>query len=206
MALVLILVGEVIALCRGSGVHLLHFRQWLTHQTEGHCHIIRCALRLARGMNQAVQLVTLVGVRTCPSQLRLVKLRQSLRVGDVGDAEDVVYRIIAVLVLHQRAAAACKCHVLQPLTLLVVSVGSLGAVAELLIDGMAVLIVAYLCHDNAFLICFVACQTLHLSGGVVVVGDDLSIRVGHRPHTVPAVVGGKISVTSFIINRKHSKL
>jgi hypothetical protein len=45
----------------------------------------------------------LVGVRTCPSQLRLVELRQSLRAGGVGDAEDVVYRIITVLVLHQLA-------------------------------------------------------------------------------------------------------
>ncbi|WP_347720089.1 hypothetical protein [uncultured Alloprevotella sp.] len=45
----------------------------------------------------------LVGVRTCPSQLRLVELRQSLRAGGVGDAEAVVYRIITVLVLHQLA-------------------------------------------------------------------------------------------------------
>ena len=42
-------------------------------------------------------------MRTCPSQLRLVELRQSLRAGGVGDAEDVVYRIITVLVLHQLA-------------------------------------------------------------------------------------------------------
>ena len=42
-------------------------------------------------------------MRTCPSQLRFVELRQSLRAGGVSDVEAVVYRIITVLVLHQLA-------------------------------------------------------------------------------------------------------
>ena len=126
-----------------------------------------------------------------------------MRVGGIGDAEDVIYGIIAVLVLHQRAAAARKCHVLQTLTLLVVSIGSLGTIAELLIDGMSVLVVAYLCHDGTLLALLAARQALHLSGGVVVVGDDLTVGIGHRLHTVPAVVGGTIDIGADVRHARH---
>ena len=54
-------------------------------------------------MNLAIQLVILVGVRTCPSQLRLVELRQSLRAGGVGEAEDVV------LPHHNSTCSASAC-------------------------------------------------------------------------------------------------
>ena len=126
-----------------------------------------------------------------------------MRVGGIGDAEDVIYGIIAVLVLHQRAAAARKCHVLQTLTLLVVSIGSLGTIAELLIDGMSVLVVAYLCHDGTLLALLAARQALHLSSGVVVVGDDLTIWVGHRAHTVPRVIGSPIDVGADVRHACH---
>ena len=154
-------------------------------------------------MNQAVQLVILVGVRTCPSQLRLVELRQSLRVGGVGDAEDVIHGIIAVLVLHQRAATARKCHVLQTLTLLVIGVRGLRTITQLLIDGMSVLVVAYLRHDGTLLAQLAARQALHLSGCVVVIGDDLTVGVGHRPHTVPRVIGSSIDVGADVRHARH---
>ena len=57
MAIILIFVGEVIALCRSRGVYLLYLGERLAHPPEGHCHIIGRTLRLAHGMNQAVQLV-----------------------------------------------------------------------------------------------------------------------------------------------------
>lgn len=154
-------------------------------------------------MNQAVQLVILIGVRTCSSQLRLVEFCQTLWTGGVGDAEDVIYGIIAVLVLHQRITASRKRHVLHPLALLVVSIGGLRAVSELLIDGMSVLVVAYLCHDGTLLALLAACQTLHLSGTVVVVGDDLTVGIGHRVYTVPAVVGSTIDVGADVRHARH---
>jgi len=71
--------------------------------------------------------------------------------------------------------------------------------------GMPVLIVAYL-FDKGFLFAeLVARKTFHLSRRVVMVSNRFAVGIGHRAHTVPAVVGGAVDVGAYVGKARHDR-
>ena len=61
-------------------------------------------------------------------------------------------------------------------------------ITELRIDRVTLLIVTYPVNNNALMSLFIARQTLHLSGSIVLIGNHFTIRISHRLHTVPAIM------------------
>ena len=113
-------------------------------------------------MNKAVQLIILICMRTPSSQLRLVEFRQRRWVGGIRNTEDIVHSIILIPVLHHSLTVRCKVHHLQTFTLLVKGIGGLGTVAQLLVNGVTALVVAYPFYYNALLTQFIACKANYL--------------------------------------------
>ena len=113
-------------------------------------------------MNKTVQLVILIRMRTPSSQLRLVEFRKRRWVGGIRNTEDIIHSIILVPVLHHSLTLDCQLGVLQPLTLLVKGIGGLGTVAQLLVNGVTALVVAYPFYYNALLTQFIACKANYL--------------------------------------------
>ena len=62
-------------------------------------------------------------------------------------------------------------------------------ITELRIDRVTLLIVTYPVNNNALMFLLIARQTLHLSGSIVLIGNHFTIRISHRLHTVPVVIG-----------------
>ena len=61
-------------------------------------------------------------------------------------------------------------------------------ITELRIDRVTLLIVTYPVNYNALMSLFIARQTLNLSSSIVVIGNQFTIRISHRLHTVPAIM------------------
>ena len=61
-------------------------------------------------------------------------------------------------------------------------------ITELHIDRVTLLVVTYPVNNNALMSLFIARQTLHLSGSIVVIGNHFAIRISYRLHTVPAIM------------------
>ena len=78
------------------------------------------------------------------------------------NTEDIIHSIILVPVLHHSLTLDCQLGVLQPLTLLVKGIGGLGTVAQLLVNGVTALVVAYPFYYNALLTQFIACKANYL--------------------------------------------
>ena len=148
----------------------------------------------------------IVRMQTPSSQLRLVEFRQRRWVGGIRNTEDIIHSIITIPVLHHSLTIRCKVHHLQTFTLLVVGIGSLRAITELRIDCMTLLIVTYPINNNALTSLFIARQTLHLSGSIVVISHHFTVRISHRLHTVPAVIRSTIDISPDIRHdRTNSK-
>lgn len=112
-------------------------------------------------MNQPVQLVILV-VAERTAKLSRVVLVYTLRIHYITDTEDIIDCIILIAVIHYRQPLDGQCGVLQPLTLLVKGIGGLGTVAQLLVNGVTALVVAYPFYYNALLTQFIACKANYL--------------------------------------------
>ena len=119
-------------------------------------------LRLTTCMDKTVQLIILIRMRTPSSQLRLVEFRQRRWVGGIRNTEDIVHSIITIPVFHHSLTVRCKVHHLQTFTLLVKGIGGLGTVAQLLVNGVTALVVAYPFYYNALLTQFIACKANYL--------------------------------------------
>ena len=154
-------------------------------------------------MNKAVQFVILIRVRTLSAQLRLVEFCQRCWVGGIRNTKDIIHSIILVPVLHDSLTVRCKVHHLQTFTLFVVGIDSLRAVTELRIDRMTLLIVTYPVNYNALTSLFIARHALHLSSRIVVISHHFTIRISHRLHTVPAVIGSTIDISPDIRHTRH---
>ena len=154
-------------------------------------------------MNKTVQLIILIRMRTPSSQLRLVEFRKRRWAGGIRNTEDIIHSIILVPVLHHSLTIRCKVHHLQTFTLLVVCIGCLRAVTELRIDRMTLLVVTYPINNNALTSLFIARHTLNLSGSIVVISHHFTVRISHRLHTVPAVVGGTIDISPDVRHARH---
>ena len=113
-------------------------------------------------MNKAVQLVILIRMRTPSSQLRLVEFRQRCWVGSIRNTEDIIHSIVTIPVFHHSLTIRCKVHHLQTFTLLVKGIGGLGTVAQLLVNGVTALVVAYPFYYNALLTLFIARKANYL--------------------------------------------
>ena len=61
-------------------------------------------------------------------------------------------------------------------------------ITELRIDRVTLLIVTYPVNYNALMSLFIARQTLNMSSSIVVIGNQFTIRISHRLHTVPAIM------------------
>ena len=61
-------------------------------------------------------------------------------------------------------------------------------ITELRIDRVTLLIVTYPVNYNALMSLFIARQTLNLSSSIVLIGNQFTIRISHRLHTVPAIM------------------
>ena len=61
-------------------------------------------------------------------------------------------------------------------------------ITELHIDRVTLLVVTYPVNNNALMSLFIARQTLHLSGSIVVIGYHFTVRISHRLHPVPAIM------------------
>ena len=170
---VLVLIGEVVRLRRLCGVHLLHLGERFAHPPEGHRHLILRTLRLTVGPYQAVKVVVSVSVveRTAEFCLAAIAIVITIvvitsglrRVYGIGNTQDIVHSIVLVLVFHHSPTVRRKVHRLQTFTLFVVGVGCFRAVAELGVDGMAVLVITYPVNNNAFMPLFIARKANYLS-------------------------------------------
>ena len=156
-------------------------------------------------MNKTVQLIILIRMRTPSSQFRLVEFCQRRWVGGIRNTEDIVHSIITIPVLHHSLTIRCKVHHLQTFTLLVVCIGCLRAITELRIDRMPLLVVTYPVNNNALTPLFIACKTLHLSCSIVVIGNHFTVRISHRLHTVPAVIGSTIDISPDVCHARHDR-
>ena len=131
-------------------------------------------------MNKTVQLIILIRMRTPSSQLRLVEFRQRCWVGSIRNTEDIIHSIIVIPVFHHSLTVRCKVHHLQTFTLLVVGIGSLRAITEFRID----------LYRN-------------LSGSIIIIVHHFTIRISHRLHTVPTVIGRTIDISPDICHTRH---
>ena len=72
-------------------------------------------------------------------------------------------------------------------------------ITKLRIDRMPLLIVTYPMHNNGSGVP-VYCLS---DSSIVVISYYFTIRISHRPHTVPTVVGGTIDISSDICHTRH---
>ena len=93
----------------------MDFRQRHAHVVERHRHVIAGTLSLARGMDQAVQLVILVAVAVAAAEFRFILLCQALWINVVGYSKDIVDGIVLILVAHDVIAAGCETNEHRPL-------------------------------------------------------------------------------------------
>ena len=68
---------------------------------------------------------------------------------------------------------------------------------------MTLLVVTYPINNNALTSLFIARKTLNLSGSIVVIGHHFTIRISHRLHTVPTVIGSTIDISPNICHTRH---
>ena len=177
--------------------------EWLAHDAVGHIQSIRRRLGFAVCRDQSVDVVIDIAVAVCPAELRLVLIAYFLRISRVRDAKDVVYQIVLIFVLHDGIPHRSERHLLQTLALLIIGIIAFRAVAELGVNGVPVLIVAYLLDKGFFLAEFVARKAFHLSCRIVMISNHLAVGIGHRTYAVPAVVGGAIDVGAYVGKARH---
>ena len=146
----------------------------------------------------------IVRMQTPSSPLRLVEFRQRNWVDCICDTEDIIHSIITISVFHHSLTIRCKVHHLQTFTLLVICIGCLRTITELRIDRMTLLIVTYPVNNNALTSLFIARKTLHLSSSIIMVGHHFAIRISHRLHTVPAIIGGTIDISPDIRHTRYT--
>ena len=68
---------------------------------------------------------------------------------------------------------------------------------------MTILVVTYPINNNALTSLFIARHALYLSSRIVVISHHFTIRISHRLHTVPAVIGGTIDISPDIRHARH---
>ena len=68
-------------------------------------------------------------------------------------------------------------------------------ITELRIDRVTLLIVTYPVNNNALMFLLIARQTLNLSSSIVVISYHFTVRISHRLHPVPAVIGSTIDIS-----------
>ena len=76
-------------------------------------------------------------------------------------------------------------------------------ITELHIDRVTLLVVTYPVNNNALMFLFIARQALNLSSSIVLIGHHFTVRISHRLHPVPTVVGGTIDISSDICHTRH---
>jgi len=81
---------------------------------------------------------------------------------------------------------------------LVVGMDSFRIIVKIYVDCLTILIVTYPVNNNALTSLFIARKTLNLSSSIVVIGHQFIIRISHRLHTVPAVIGSTIDISPNI--------
>ena len=144
-----VLVGQRVAARNRARIGALRLGERLAHQPEAHVHGVAYALGLATGLHQSVKLVVGVGVTERTAQRFLLlflagieaahavrtakpsepfRLLRCLWCNNVGNAQNIVYRVVFILRLHDAVFVGREQHALQPLTLADVGVGAFCAV------------------------------------------------------------------------------
>ena len=68
---------------------------------------------------------------------------------------------------------------------------------------MTLFVVTYPINYNALTSLFIARHTLYLSCSIVVISHHFTVRISHRPHTVPAVIRSAIDISPDIRHARH---
>ena len=177
----------------------------LAHDAVGHIQLVRHRLGLTVCRDQSVDVVVDIAVAVCPAELLLVLIAYFLRINGVRDAKNVIYQIVLVFVLHDGIPRRSERHLLQTLALLIIGIIAFRSVAKLGVNGVPVLIVAYLLDKGFFLAEFVARKAFHLSCRIVMISNHLAVGIGHRTYAVPAVVGGAIDIGAYVGKARHDR-
>ena len=98
----------------------------------------------------------------------------------------------------------CKLPIVWTAIRGVIGWSCLRAVTKFRIDRMPLLVVTYPVNNNALTSLFIARKTLNLSCSIVVISHHFTIRISHRLHTVPAIIGSTIDISPNICHTRHN--